>query len=291
MVLYIVVVEGEMKSRKFIKQNHAVAGVIEALLLVGLVAVILSVIQLQYIPQVMIEREADHMDDVGNQFSFLKAVIDLQSMTQKDVPISSPITLGSRELPYFVTAKAEGEVEVVDDSGEIEVDFVTVAPLTSIRYTAFNRYYPNNKAFTIIYELEGGAIIYKQPDGEPVCKVDPSIKVENKTSDVDIYYEIPIITGVTGKDRSGVSHKTCFIRTNFSSSDANWISITDISSITITTSYPNAWNDSLSNMQDLVENANIEKGPNYVEITPNGKDINFYYKRSYIYVQVGPGWV
>ena len=57
MVQYIVFVEGEMKNRKIIKEKHAVAGVIEALLLVGLVAVILSVIQLLYIPQVMEQRE------------------------------------------------------------------------------------------------------------------------------------------------------------------------------------------------------------------------------------------
>src|SRR4030042_4984279 len=131
-----------MKNRRFIKEKHAVAGVIEALLLVGLVAVILSVVQLVYIPQVMNQREADHMDEVANQFSFLKAIVDLQSMTQKDIPISSPITLGGRELPYFISFKAEGEVNIIDDAGEIQVDYATICPLTSIRYTAYNRYYP-----------------------------------------------------------------------------------------------------------------------------------------------------
>ena len=63
-----------MKNKNFIRGNHAVAGVIEALLLVALVAIILSTIQLVYIPQVMNEREADHMEDVSNQFSFLKSI-------------------------------------------------------------------------------------------------------------------------------------------------------------------------------------------------------------------------
>jgi hypothetical protein len=291
MVQYIVFVEGEMKNRKIIKEKHAVAGVIEALLLVGLVAVILSVIQLLYIPQVMEQREADHMDEVANQFSFLKSIIDLQSMTQEDVPISSPITLGSRELPYFVTARAEGEVQIVENAGEIEVDFVTIAPLTSIRYTAFNCYYPRNTASNIIYELEGGTIIVKQPDGEPVRRVDASIIVENRTSSINIFYEIPIIIGLPGKDSSGLSYKTCFVRTNFSSSDDNWISITDISNIRITSSYPNAWNESLSNIQDLGKNVNITKGSNYVEITSKSKEIHFHYKRIYIYAQVSPGWI
>jgi len=94
-----------MKKRNFTKEDKGVAGVIEALLIVALVAIVISTIQLVYIPQVMNQREADHMDVVSNQFSSMKAMIDLQSMTEKDVPISSPITLGSRELPYFVTAR------------------------------------------------------------------------------------------------------------------------------------------------------------------------------------------
>ena len=81
-----------MKRTKFMRENKAVAGVIEALLMVALVAIILSMIQLYYIPQIMEQKEADHMDDVTNQFSFLKAMIDFQSMVEENVPISSPIT-------------------------------------------------------------------------------------------------------------------------------------------------------------------------------------------------------
>ncbi|OGS40939.1 MAG: hypothetical protein A3K77_06810 [Euryarchaeota archaeon RBG_13_31_8] len=248
-------------------------------------------VQLVYIPQVMNQREADHMDEVANQFSFLKAIVDLQSMTQKDIPISSPITLGGRELPYFISFKAEGEVNIIDDAGEIQVDYATICPLTSIRYTAYNRYYPELKAYTIFYELEGGIIIVKQPDGEPVSRVDPSITVENGTT-IDIYYEIPIIIGVPGKIGSGQSYKTCFVRTNYSdSSDANWISLTDVSNITVFTSYPSAWNESFSNIENLGTNVNITKKSTYVSITPKSKEINLHYKRIYIYAQISPGWI
>ena len=64
-----------MRSKRALDQ--AVAGVIEALLLVALAAIVLSTIQLVYIPDIMEQREADHMDQVDNQFSHLKSVIDL----------------------------------------------------------------------------------------------------------------------------------------------------------------------------------------------------------------------
>ena len=50
-----------MKIQKLKRENTAVAGVIEALLLVALVAAILSYIQFAYIPVIMEEKEADHM--------------------------------------------------------------------------------------------------------------------------------------------------------------------------------------------------------------------------------------
>ena len=112
----MVVVE-EMKRRTFGMQNKAVAGVIEALLMVALVSIVLSVVQLVYIPEVMEQRESEHMDLVSNQISTLKSMIDLQGVTKSTTPISSMLTLGSRELPYFISIKAFGEVSVKEDPG------------------------------------------------------------------------------------------------------------------------------------------------------------------------------
>jgi hypothetical protein len=284
--------KGEMKNKNFIRGNHAVAGVIEALLLVALVAIILSTIQLVYIPQVMSEREADHMDEVSNQFSFLKSIIDLQGMTKEDVPIASPITLGSRELPYFVTVKAFGELRIIKDVDlyNINVDYgALVIPLTSIKYTAYNSYYLDGA--DLIYVLEGGAIILKQPTGEAM-RVEPAftVTVDDETDDVNIYYDIPIITGLPGKNLTS-GYTNCYVRTNYSSSDASQLSFTGISSMNISTDYPNAWYSLLNN--SLGDNVNIAKGSKYVEITKKepGDQINLYYTRIYIYAQISPGWV
>ncbi|UCH72403.1 MAG: hypothetical protein JSW62_02330 [Thermoplasmatales archaeon] len=273
-----------MKNRKIIKRNDAVAGVIEALLLVALVAIVLSTIQLVYIPQIMEQREADHMDEVANQFSFLKSIIDLQSTTQKDVPISSPITLGSMEIPYFVTARAYGQLEIIEeDDYEINVDYgAKIFPLTSIKYIAYNSYFIDQ-----IYAIEGGAIILKQSDGENV-RVEPIITIENLTDDVNIYYEIPIITGISGKNFT-TGYRDCFVRTNYSSSDSDWITITDVSSIDISTEYLVSWDDLMEEL--LEENVNINMDSDSVEVTKKTKQINLYYKEIYIYAQISPGWI
>jgi len=286
-----------MKYRTLTNGNHAVAGVIEALLLVALVAIILSTIQLVYIPQIMEQREADHMDEVANQFSFLKSVIDLQSMMGKDVPISSTLTLGSRELPYFVTAPASGELYAYDqeyvDEWNINVDNgAGLFPLTSVRYRANNRYFPKGQPGQE-YILEGGAIILKQQDGENML-VRPAITIDNTTNPIDIYYEIPILIGIPGKNATS-GYKNCFIRTNYSQSHANWqTDLENAGNITIHTEYPTAWYDLLNT--SLKDDVDVEYhlGPSHVtvkQIMPGGRLINFYYKETYIYVQISPGWI
>ncbi len=282
-----------MKKQGFVKNNHAVAGVIEFLLIIALIAIVLSMIQVYYIPEIMNQREADHMDDVANQFSYLKSIIDLQGMTKEDVPISSPLTLGSMEIPYFVTARATGQIEVIEDEHyniRIDGDALKI-PLTSIRYSANNWYYVDQ-----VYSLEGGGIILKQPDGE-VMKIEPSITVENLTltvpKKINIYYDIPIIVGMPGKNITG-GYKSCFVRTNYSStyceSDGDYFLRNVGIDITITTEYPTAWNDMLEEL--LENNVNYVLGPDYVEITKkDGISINFYYKYIYIYAQISPGWI
>ncbi len=280
-----------MKNKKLIKRKDAVAGVIEALLLVALVAIIISTIQLVYIPQMMEQRESDHMDDVENQFSYLKSVIDLQSMVKEDVPISSPITLGSRELPYFVTARAFGQLDIIDKDrtdAYILTDSLNVS-LTSIKYKAHNSYFIDQT-----YALEGGCVIVKQPDGETV-KIEAGITIKNESTEIKIYYNLPVIDGVSGKN-STCGYKNCFIRTNYS--DQNPIPGGPTTFIKIYTDYLDAWNASLNKLlEEEVENGYIiiEKRPigseKYVSITPGIKSIYLELTLTYIGAQIGPGTV
>lgn len=280
---------GEMKLRILRKERQGVAGVIEALLLVALVAVIISTIQLVYIPEIMEQREADHMDDVENQFSDLKSIVDLQSVLQKDVPISSPITLGSRELPYFVTAKAFGELNIIDNTNsKIETDFVSGISLTSVKYQSMNSYYIDQT-----YVLEGGGVIVKQYDGEAM-KIEPAISSENRSTEIRIYYTLPQFYSIAGKNSTS-GHKTCFIRTNYTG-ETTYAGQTAY--IRIYTEYLDAWNTSLNKMfEEAIRNGyiNIYKNPiaspEYVYITPGSKNLYIELTVVKIGAQIGPGVV
>ena len=303
-----------MKKRRFIISNSAVSGVIEALLLVALVAIILATIQLVYIPDIMEDKETDHMSEVEKQFSYLKSTIDIQSMTKEKVLISSPLTLGNKELPYFVTMGATGQIAVYNQSdvGNCRIKILPVPtlqdfpdgfvtdndgiPLTSINYEACNAYIDDRR-----YILEGGGIIAQKPDEEMMVK--PSIIVED-TSDtkITIYYSLPFFSSSPGRkiDSCGYGNpdKTVFIHTNYSMDDSDSISVT---SFQIYTNYPDAWNQSLigSNglLREYYQNGDVNvvrddsQSPAKIEITPGNRDIDLELTVVKIGVQIGAGIV
>lgn len=307
-----------MKKVKFIKNNYALAGVIEALLLVGLVAIILSFIQLYYIPEIMEDKEATHMDLVSQQFSQLKSVIEIQSTmgiineenpNQKYIvytPISSPLTLGSRQLPYFVSSASPGQVTLVDknDAGDYKIkinptplplgyDLPSGIPLTSITYEAYNYYFIPQK-----YIFEGGGIILYQPEGE-VMSVNPAINVVNNTDEIEITYNIPLFVGSPGKKIDG-GYDESYIRTNYIKYYEGIEN--NISEILIFTEHPEAWYHCLVNttrglLWEYVSNNFINvvldnsTTPNCVKIIPGSKDIYIKITVAEIGVQIGPGAV
>jgi len=95
------------------RNNNAQVGVIVAIMMVSLIVAVMVLIQVYYVPNWMKDKEANHMDNVADQFSNLKFSIDLQAMSHIDVPISSSITLGSKELPYFVSSRSFGSLNIL----------------------------------------------------------------------------------------------------------------------------------------------------------------------------------
>jgi hypothetical protein len=290
-------VVGEMKHRKFGTHTQAVAGVIEALLMVALVSVVISMIQLIYIPQIMEQKEAEHMDLVSNQFSTLKSMIDLQGITRSSAPISSMITLGSRDLPYFITAKAFGEVSVKENPtykitvlpppGSLPSGTV---PLTSIQYAADNSYFVDQT-----YILEGGGLIVQQPDGVPVMRADPSISSVNNTNTITLHFDLIHVITIPGKNSTN-GEGNCFVRTNYSSNRTHFDTIQPGGHIRIYTAYPNAWNESLHNLLGIYAvngyiNIAVAPAQSYIEIIPGTKDILLQLNVIDIYVQIGQGWI
>jgi len=293
---------------KITKENQAVAGVIEALLLVALVAIVISIIQLQYIPQVMEQREAEHMDEISNQFSTLKSMIDTQALAGSiatnaplaHVAMSSMITLGSRALPYFITAPSFGELSIVENNNYKMELFPPTSPpsfpLTSIQFHADNSYFVDQT-----YALEGGGIILNQSTGDPVMRADPSLSAAIVNDyEMKIHFYLPIIEGVTGKNVSDGIGK-CFVRTNFSSNDSYSYLVGTIEpsyEIRFFTSYLNAWNESLNRLLgDAIKQGYIQvfisqtPAPHVKILPEQNKLIDFEITVVKISAQIGPGWV
>lgn len=310
-----------------IKNNFALAGVIEALLLVGLVAIILSTIQLAYIPEIMKQRESDHLDEVENQFSQLKSVIETQSMMgvmQSDEaiahsPMSSPLILGTKKLPYFVTSNSFGFIEIVDKSemvdkiNEIELSpsvsdsrYINGIPLTSVKYTFYSMY----QDYDTNYIYEGSGIILNQTgssrDTGEAMKVNPAITVENISGSpgkIKIYYYIPILNCAPGKDNAQGLDIT-YIRTNYSSHITHTDTLTNPGDhyIRLYSNHLDAWNKSFMDNEigllwEYDHNGYIDvtyeksANPKYIEISPNTKDIDIDFTILELGVQVGLGTV
>ncbi len=288
------------------------AGVVEALLLVALVAIILSIIQLQYIPIIMEHKESEHMDVVENQFSNLKSVIEIQSVmgvTESSTPVayspmSSPITLGSKELPYFISSRSIGQVNVIDineaDDNKINIQPMTISeysdgiPLTSIVYSANNAYIDDRS-----YILEGGGNILNQTvsgNRREVGRVSPAITVENRSQDgyIKIYYVIPVFVVFGDKD-TDAGYKDTYVRTNYSRHDTH---SGTASFINIVSDHIDAWEDFLLDNSTglLYEYSNngyitTSETSNSIRIEPGTKEIRVEITVVKIGVQVGVGVV
>jgi len=294
-----------MKYKQIIGEKQAVAGVIEALLLVALVAIVISLIQLQYIPQIMEQREAEHMDEVSNQFSYLKSLIDIQALTGSmgtDVPLAyvpmmAQITLGSRELPYFITAPAFGEISIHQDNGiQIETNpslsgggtHKNIFPLTSIKYDADNSYFVDQT-----YVLEGGGIILSQPDGSSVMRADPGILINDSGQQINVRFYLPNIIGFAGKNSTYGTGK-CFVRTNYSHYKTY---SGPIHNFTIRSNYLNAWNESLNNLfGEEIYNSDVKVNitgnvVKMMSLKPETKPVYLEITVVDIFCQMGPGWI
>lgn len=245
-----------------------------------------------YIPVIMSEKEAEHMNVVENQFAQLKSTIEMQSMMgsiDANNPVvysmlSSPITLGSDKLPYFVTMGALGDIQIKDkdDVTDYKIKFSPMSigeyatsgiPLTSIEYTAYNHYYLNGR--NLKYIFEGGAIILNQSDMGEVMEVGPAISVENRSDSgyIKLYYDIPVLISAEGKKRSATDFNNCYIRTNYSSHDTHTDS--DTNYIKILTKHLDVWYEYLTDESDGLLAEYINNGyldvsiVNYDDLDPN----------------------
>jgi hypothetical protein len=273
--------------RKIIKENEGVVGIIVAVLLIGLLVSVVSLIQSVYVPKWMEQKEAEHMDEVSSQFSQLKFAIDTQASTgELSTPIATSITLGSKELPFLMSVRAFGELEILSNSINLTLQNSTDTlsfSLGALKYSSVNAYYLDQ---SFIYQA--GAIIIDQNEGN-MLSIKPSFLVKDFSGDVKITIKAVDLIGIGGKV-SGSGYGSTAIQTEYSSSDE--FNITDVEFIKITTSYTNAWKTYLNWIleKELDSNAySLTTNDNDITITLNQADVDL--RIIDINAQIGAGWI
>ncbi|MDH7506668.1 MAG: hypothetical protein QHH15_02625 [Candidatus Thermoplasmatota archaeon] len=287
------------RIKKLWHDEEGVVGIVVAVLLIGLFITILTTIQTIYVPTWMEQKEAEHMENVANQFSMLKFAIDTQIIAEKSMPISTPIELGSKEMPFFLSSKSFGSLEILDDEFALSVNTDADGFLNysfgTIKYTSKNAYFLDQD-----YIYEGGAIIMNQSKGS-VTVIPPSFSMELDPYENDINLEFIIINISRVKEKTSVSgYGTYPIKTRFSESMSP-ISVSGVNSITIKTSYVNAWETFFNHT--LTESDDLEYGTHFIiSKINNGMELDFLTGTDWnkpnldikiynVNAEVGPGWV
>ena len=277
------------------KRDEAVAGIVVAVMIVGLVLAIISIIQTIYIPKWMESREAEHMGVVSNQFSNLKYTIDTQIALREDMPVSSSITLGSRELGFFMSNKAFGRLALISNgwahrivryAGDTFEDNYGI-----LRYTSENAYFLNQ-----IYNYEIGGIVLNQTEGA-VFIIKPEFSVLYNASTRVANLSFTCIDLVPNDEKTSISgYGTYPVRTEYISITNT--TITSVKTFAVITPFSSIWytflNTTLSDA-NLVQNTDytITKTSNQVTITFNAPPLNaanLYLRKIQIAAQITPGW-
>jgi hypothetical protein len=247
----------------------------------------------------MEQQEAEHMKEVQDQFAQLKYMIDTHSiMKQMKTPTSTSITLGSERLPFLVSNRAYGTLEILENETSIIIvnsdnntNITTSYALGIIKYSSANAYFLDQS-----YIYETGAVVLSQSEGDMIA-IKPSFSAL-KEINTTISFTLVNISVVGDKDiQSGFG--TYPIQTEYAGYDPLQI-INNVSTLYINTSYQNAW-------YKFINLTLINAGLNYggygtdftIEITDNGVKVNFtdtiivnlHLTVIRIDAQIAPGWI
>jgi hypothetical protein len=277
------------------KKDEAVAGIVVAVMIVGLVLAVISIIQTVYIPKWMESREAEHMGVVADQFSNLKFTIDTQIALKEDVPVSSSITLGSRELGFFMSNKAFGRLALISNgwahrivrtAGDTYEDNYGI-----LRYASQNAYFLNQ-----IYNYEIGGVVLNQTEGA-VFIIKPEFSVRYNASIRIANLSLTCIDLVPNDEKTSISgYGTYPVRTEYLT--ATNTTITSVKTFAVITPFSSIWYTFLNS---TLSDANLVKGTDYTItktsnqvtitfISPPLTTVNLDLTKIQIAAQITPGW-
>jgi len=283
--------------RSIRKKDEAVAGIVVAVMIVGLVLAIVSIIQTIYIPKWMESREAEHMGVVSDQFSNLKYTIDTQISLKENTPISTSITLGSRELGFFMSNKAFGRLSLISNGWAYRIVRTVGNTFENnfgiLRYTSENAYFLNQA-----YNYEIGGIVLNQTEGA-VFIIKPEFSVQYNASTRIANLSLTCIDLVPNDEKTSISgYGTYPVRTQYITPPPPQPPITLVQTLEIMTPFSSIWYNFINS---TLADANLVKNTDYtISKTANKVSVTFIYPPLtnvildlsiiQISTQITPGW-
>jgi len=226
-----------MKKRNKIQlhsDTNGVVGIVATVLIIGLLITFVGIIKTVHVPNWIEQKEAQHLNDVENQFTQLKYTLDILALLEKNVAISNYVTLGSEELPFINEGRTYDTLAI--SSGDFQINFSNATdsfsfPLSDIVFSSKNNYFVNQ-----ILCLEAGALILSQTS-KSILLGPPLVSVSNFTN---VSLSLFAISGLDGKGFVS-GYGTYVLSNEFISREKH--TMHDVAEIHITTLYPEAWGD------------------------------------------------
>ena len=245
-----------MTPGSFTESESAIATVISAVLVLGLIVTVTTMLHVYYIPAWKGDSECAHLTDVRGDMSDLKSTIDIMSAVlavdpESTVSMSTPIELGGGDIPIIGTTKSSGTLAVnVNDCGILVVASNETHPiiydsnddlthLGAIHYRSRNNYYIDQ-----MFECENGALMIVQ-NNRSLLKLSPAITITTNGTTNNISVAISAIK-LIGEKRtiSSTVVEEVMLTSNTSSelfsSGNDHFNVSDVT-IKMYTDYPDAW--------------------------------------------------
>jgi len=260
----------------FFRRESASSTAIAAILLLGILFSVFSVVQLGYYPEWKADEEHSHMTTALEDMTELKSKIDRTSIALMSDPNSSapkitmniPLHIGSWKMPLIGPTMSNGAVSVNTDrckmtiTPENDSDRAKVINCGTIAYHSNNKYYVDQT-----FKYENGALILAQKE-QSVMKLYPSTRVSEVSSgNYSFFINAVEIQGsadtLSSNVDSSIYLKNCAFGTIY---DSDGHGNVDSFKLTIDTDHPDAWE---TYFNEMLTGTGLEKNDDYALIIEN----------------------
>lgn len=262
-------------------REDAISTVVSAVLLLGVIVSVITVVHVQYVPQWKNDAEQSHMNDVFYDMAAMKnqiSILSAYSMISptNDLSISVPVKTGGGEIPLFGSEKSGGRLSINEDSCSLtltgrtpEVEYNSdplLLDLGAVTYTSDNNYFVDQK---FIYE--NGALIVSQ-GRYCLMRMEPFMDIGKTDNDTNISITMNVID-LNGPYRSVSSSSVEELHFRSNGTDSLYwdgVLFTDVT-VTVGTSYPSSW---VTYFETLADDARLEQ--NAYSVSSNESAVVFF---------------